>query len=154
MKKFLAIVVAVLFVFAIASVSIAADEKKTTTAPAVEKKAETKKAETKKAETKKAGKSKQITGEVKAVDAVAKTITVVKAVKGKAEEVVVSVDDKTLADVKAGDKVEVKYTTADGKNTAKSVMKKASADKKKKNESKKEEPKKTEPAKPAAPVKK
>ncbi|PIV67036.1 MAG: DNA-binding protein, partial [Nitrospirae bacterium CG01_land_8_20_14_3_00_44_22] len=36
----------------------------------------------------------------------------------------------TLADVKAGDKVTAKYTTADGKNTAKSVIKKTAAAKK------------------------
>ena len=51
---------------------------------------------------------------------------------------VISVDDKTLAEMKTGTKVTVKYTTADGKNTAKSVtVKKAGV-------------KKTEPAKPAA----
>ncbi|PIV44266.1 MAG: histone H1, partial [Nitrospirae bacterium CG02_land_8_20_14_3_00_44_33] len=79
---------------------------------------------------KKAPKVTQVTGEIKAVDAAAKTITVVKKVKGQDKETVISVDDKTLADVKVGDKVKAKYTTADGKNTAKSVIKKTAAAKK------------------------
>ncbi|MEK6582115.1 MAG: hypothetical protein AABY50_02810 [Nitrospirota bacterium] len=132
MKKIIALIVAVLFVFAVASVSFAADK----AAPAAEKKAEPAKAEKKVA-----AKVVQITGEVAAVDAAAKTITV----KGKKGDVVITVDDKTLADVKAGDKVTAKYTTADGKNTAKSV-KKAAAEKK---AEKKAETKKAEPAKPA-----
>lgn len=123
MKKVIALIVAVLFVFAVASISFAVEEKKAAPAPA-EKKAP--------------AKVTQVTGDIKAVDAAAKTITVVKKVKDKVEEVVVTVDDKTLAAVKAGDKVTVKYTTADGKNTAKSV---------KKVEAK--PAKKAEPAKPA-----
>ncbi|MCE5194263.1 MAG: hypothetical protein LLF28_02225 [Nitrospiraceae bacterium] len=149
MKRIIALMVAMLFVFAVTSISIAADEKKATTAP-VEKKVDTKtekKAE-KKAEKKVKEKIQSVTGEVKAVDAVAKTITVAGKKKG---DVVIIVDDKTLADVKAGDKVLVKYTTADGKNTAKSVMKQTSAKKDKKDvkkaEPKKEEPVKKEPAK-------
>ena len=120
-------------------VSIAAEEKKAAPAPAkkeampAEKKAEPMK------EKKAAAKVMSVSGEVAAVDAAAKTITV----KGKKADVVITVDDKTLADVKAGDKVEAKYTTADGKNTAKSVVKKAA------KMEKKAEPMKTEPAKPA-----
>lgn len=110
MKKIIALIVAVVFVFAIASVSFAADK----AAPAAEKKAETAKAEKKVA-----AKIVQVTGEVAAVDAAAKTITV----KGKKGDVVITVDDKTLADVKAGDKVTARYATADGKNTAKKVTK-------------------------------
>lgn len=138
MKKIIALIVAVLFVFAVASVSIAAEEKKAApakkeAAPApAEKKAEPAKKEEKKA----AVKVMQVTGEVAAVDAAAKTITV----KGKKGDVVISVDDKTLADVKAGDKVTAKYTTADGKNTAKKVTVKAAP---------KKMEKKAEPAKPA-----
>jgi len=88
-----------------------------------------------------AAKVVQVTGEVAAVDAAAKTITV----KGKKGDVVITVEDKTLADVKAGDKVTAKYTTADNKNTAKSVKKVAAA----KKTEKKAETKKAEPAKPA-----
>jgi ribosomal protein S1 len=108
MKKAIAIIVSVLFVFAIASISFATEEKKAAPAPAA-------------AEKKAPAKVKQVTGEVTMVDAKAKTITV----KGKKGDVVVAADDKMMADVKAGDKVTVKYTEADGKNTAKSVKKAA-----------------------------
>lgn len=147
MKKIIALIVAVLFVFAVASVSIAAEEKKAApakkeAAPApAEKKAEP-------AEKKAAAKVMSVSGEVAAVDAAAKTITV----KGKKADVVITVDDKTLADVdvKAGDKVKATYTSADGKNTAKSVVKKAAAKMEKMAEpEKKAEPMKAEPAKPA-----
>jgi hypothetical protein len=76
MKKAIAIIVSVLFVFAITSLSFAA-----------EKKAH--------------AKVKQVTGEVTAAE------------------------DKMVKDIMAGDKVVVKYTEADGKNTAKSVKKAA-----------------------------
>ncbi|MFZ6016887.1 MAG: hypothetical protein ACOYU0_04585 [Nitrospirota bacterium] len=125
MKKAIAIIVAVLFVFALTSISFAAEEKKAAPAPA-EKKAEPAKPAEKKPAVK-----VRLTGEVKAVDAVAKTITVAKKVKEKVEETVVTVDDKTkitlgkekktLVDVKVGDKVTVKYQVVDGKNVAKSV---------------------------------
>ncbi|MEW6162713.1 MAG: hypothetical protein AB1606_05320 [Nitrospirota bacterium] len=143
MKKAIAIIVAVLFVFAITSISFAVEEKKAAPAPA-EKKAEPAKPAEK-------PKVKQVTGEVKAVDTKAMTITVTKKVKDKVEETVVTVDDKTkitldkekkvLADVKVGDKVTVKYTEVEGKNVAKSVAIKPA-------------PKKAEPAKPAEPAKK
>ena len=113
MKKAIAIIVSVLFVFALTSVSFA---EKRQLAPAAEKAAPVK-VEEKKAPVK----VKQVTGEVTAVDAKAKTITV----KGKKGDVVIAVDDKMIADVKAGDKVKAKYTEADGKNTAKSVKKAA-----------------------------
>ncbi len=93
---------------------------------------EKKEAPAKKEEKKAPAKVKMVTGEVTAVDAKAKTITV----KGKKGDVVVTVDDKMMIGLKAGDKVSVKYTEADGKNTAKAV-KMAPA---------KEEMKKTEPA--------
>lgn len=70
---------------------------------------------------------KRVTGEVTAVDLKAQIITV-KSGKG---DVTVTCDDntvvkmgnesKTLADIKVGDKVAVKYTRVDGKNIAKSV---------------------------------
>ncbi|OGW53451.1 MAG: hypothetical protein A2Y81_12365 [Nitrospirae bacterium RBG_13_43_8] len=115
MKKVIAIFVSVLFLFAMASLSLSAEEKKAAEpAKAAEK-----------------PKVHQVTGDVKAVDAKAMTITVTKMMKGKAEETMITVGDKTkimmgeekkaLADVKAGDKVTVKYTEAEGKNMAKSV---------------------------------
>ncbi len=128
MKRSIALIIAVLFIFSVASIAVAADAKKPAPAPA-EKKA--------------APKRHTVTGEVTAVDAAAKTITVKSPKKG---DVVISVDDKTLAEVKAGDKVKATYITADEKNTAKSV--------KKVDAKKKAETKKAEPAKAPAPAKK
>lgn len=112
MKKAIAIIVAVLFVFALTSISFAA-----------EKEAAPVKAEEKKAPEK----VMSVTGDVVAVDAKAMTLTV----KGKKGDVALSTNDKTtvkmgkekkaLADVKVGDKVKVKYTEVDGKNIAKSI---------------------------------
>ena len=106
MKKSIAIVLSLVLMLAFTAVTFAAEK---AAAPA-----------------KKAVK-KQVTGEVTAVDAKANTLTV----KGKSGDVTVSTDDKTkvaagkakktLADVKVGDKVEVNYTEADGKNTASHV---------------------------------
>ncbi len=111
MKKAIAIVLSVMFIFALTSVTFAAEEKK---APAKEKKEAPAKAEKKEAK----AKMKQVTGVVSAVDAKANTITVK---KGK-KETTITVDDKTkimvgkekkaLADVKAGDKVTVHYAEA------------------------------------------
>jgi ribosomal protein S1 len=123
MKKTIAIFVAVLFLFAMASFSLATEEKKAAPAPAP--------AEKKMEPAAEKPKVKQVTGDVKAVDMKAMTITVTKMMKGKAEDTVATVSDKTkimmgeakkaLADVKVGDKVTVKYTEAEGKNMAKSV---------------------------------
>ena len=113
MKKVVALIVSILFILSVTGLSFAVEEKK----PAVpaEKKAVKKSA------------TKQVTGEVVAVDATAMTLTV----KGKKGEVALSAGDKTtvmmgkekkaLADVKVGDKVKAKYTVKDGKNVAKSV---------------------------------
>jgi hypothetical protein len=107
-------------------------------------------------------KLKQITGDVVAVNAKANTITV----KGKKGDYTTAVDDetriimgkeiKTLADIKVGDKVLVKFTEADGKMTANRIAIK-DAEKQAvpviKKAEKKAEPaeyvKKTEPVKPA-----
>ena len=118
MKKTIAIVLSLVLMFAFTAVTFAAEK---AAAPAEKKEA----APAKKAE------KKQVTGEVAAIDAKAKTITVAKKVKDKVEEVVISVDDKMLADVKQGDKVTVKYTVTDGKNAAKSVKKAAAKAEKK-----------------------
>lgn len=110
MKKAIAIIVSALFVLSVAGLSFAAEQK---AAPAAEKKAP--------------AKVQQVNGEVGAVDAAAKTLTV----KGKTGDVALTIDDKTsvkvgnekkaLADVKAGNKVTVKYTEMNGKNVAKSI---------------------------------
>lgn len=117
MKKVLSIVLSILLVISIAGMAIAKEKVKV----------------------------KQITGEVAAVDAAAKSLTV----KGKKAEVVISTDEKTavkagkekksLSDVKVGDKVTVKYSEVDGKNIAKSIEIKPA----------KTEKKGAEPAKPA-----
>jgi uncharacterized protein YxeA len=138
MKKVIAIIVSVLFVLSVAGLSFAA-EKAATPAPA-----EKKEAAPAKAEKKAPAKVKQVTGEVAAVDAAAKTLTV----KGKKGDVALMADDKTsvkmgkekkaLADVKAGDKVAVKYAEMDGKNVAKSIIISAAPAKMEKKMEKKE----------------
>ena len=131
MKKTIAIVLSLVLMFAFTAVTFAAEK---AAAPAEKKEA---------APAKKAAK-KQVTGEVTAVDAKANTLTV----KGKKGDVTVSTDDKTkvaagknkktLADVKVGDKVEVKFTEADGKNTASHVSISAAPAKKEAAPAKKE----------------
>jgi len=106
MKKVIVLIVSVLFVLSVVGFCFAAGD--TTAAPA-----ETKEAPAKKAP----AKVHQVTGEVVAVDATAKTLTV----KGKKEEVALSADDKVaakLADIKVGDKVTVKYMEMEGKKVA------------------------------------
>ncbi len=166
MKKAIAIIVTMLFVFAIASIAIAAEEKKAV-AP-VEKKAVApveKKAEEKKAEKKVA--PKQFTGEVKAIDKEKKTIAVTKKAKDKAIEEVFAFDDKTtvkigkdkktVADLKVGDKAMVKFEEKDGKKIAKSITvapeKKVEKKEMKKEEKPAPEKKPMEPMKPAEPPK-
>jgi hypothetical protein len=115
MKKAIAIIVAVLFVFALTSISFAAEKKAATATATTEKKEAP-------------AIVKQVSGEVVTVDATAGTLTV----KSKKKEVVLSTSDKTvvkigkekkaLADVMVGDKVKAKYTEIDGKNVAKSVV--------------------------------
>lgn len=131
MKRYLALIVAILFIFAISSVAIAQEKP---AAPAEKPKADVKKAE--KAEKPKV---KQVTGEVVAVDAAAKSITV----KGKKADVTMTADPKLLEGVKVGDRVVAKYTVQDGKNVAKSVKKAAE----KKAEKPKADVKPAEPAK-------
>lgn len=133
MKRVIALIVAMLFVLSVAGLALA-DEKKEA-APA-EKKAP--------------AKVKQVTGEVTAVDATAKTLTV----KGKAGDVALTADDKTtvkigkekkaLGDIKVGDKVTVRYTEMDGKNVAKSIIVKAAPAEKKEAAPKVEEKKPAE----------
>ncbi|MCL5022308.1 MAG: hypothetical protein M1497_02885 [Nitrospirae bacterium] len=133
MKKMIALVVPVLCVLSLAGLSFAAEKAE---APA-------------KAEKKAPVKVNQVVGEVAAVDASAKTLTV----KGRRGEVTVSADDKTvvrvgrekktLADVKVGDRAMVRYTEADGKNMASiiGIMAKRQASEKKEAAPKAEEKK-------------
>jgi Cu/Ag efflux protein CusF len=100
MKKATATILSLMLVFVMTSISFAAEKKAA---------------------------AKHTVGNVAAVDETAKTITV----KGKKHEVMVSVNDKTkimagkdaktLADVKTGETVSVKYKEENGKNIAESV---------------------------------
>ncbi|MFN3396017.1 MAG: hypothetical protein ACK4Z9_04400 [Thermodesulfovibrionales bacterium] len=141
MKRVIALIVAMLFVLSVAGFAIAAEKKEA--APAEKKEAAP-------AEKKAPAKVKQVTGEVTAVDATAKTLTV----KGKAGDVALTADDKTtvkigkekkaLGDIKVGDKVMVRYAEMDGKNMAKSIMVKAAPAEKKEAAPKAEEKKPAE----------
>ncbi|HAM51686.1 MAG TPA: hypothetical protein DCP92_13760 [Nitrospiraceae bacterium] len=117
MKKVIVLIVSVLFVLTVAGLSFAAD----TTAPAAPAEQA--------APAKKIAKVHQITGEVSAVDATAKTLTV----KSKKAEEALTADDKVaakLADVKVGDKVMVKFKEMDGKKVAISLVEKKAPAKK------------------------
>lgn len=141
MKRVIALIVAMLFVLSVAGFALAAEKKEA--APAEKKEAAP-------AEKKAPAKVKQVTGEVTAIDAAAKTLTV----KGKAGDVALTADDKTtvkigkekkaLGDVKVGDKVTVRYTEMDGKNVAKSIIVKAAPAEKKEAAPKAEEKKPAE----------
>ena len=160
MKKVVAIIVSVLFVLSVAGLAFAADEKKAapaaSPAPAKEAAPAKKDAAPMKEEKKAPAKVKQVSGEVAAVDAAAKTLTV----KGKKGEVALTADDKAaakLADVKVGDKVTVKYKEMDGKNVATSIAAKKAAKKAEKKEAapapakdEKKAPAKADDKKPAA----
>lgn len=152
MKKTIAILMALIFVFAVATVSFAAEVKKEA-APAEKKEAPAM------SEKKAAPKKATVTGEVLAVDAKAMTLTVKGPKKG---DVMLSTDDKTsimmgkdkkaLADIMAGNKVKVEYMEADGKNVAKKItIMPAPAKKAEKMEKKEAAPaeKKAAPAKKA-----
>jgi hypothetical protein len=100
MKKALAIIVSLLFVLSVVGLSFAKEKKHAT-------------------------KAMYVTGEVTAVDAAAKTLTI----KGEKGEVVLTTTDKTkfakgktLADVKVGDKLSAKYSEKDGNMMAWKVM--------------------------------
>jgi hypothetical protein len=82
-----------------------------------------------------------VSGEVTAVDAAANKLTI----KGKKGEVVLTTTDKTkfaegktLADVKVGDKLSVKYSEKEGKMMAWKVMTKEEMKEMKKERKKKE----------------
>ncbi len=113
MKKIIALAVSVLFVFSVAGLSFAAEKDSATKPVPAEKKAPIR--------------INQVSGEVTAVDAAAKTVTI----KSKNGEVTIATDDKTmvrvgrekktLADIKVGDRAISRYTEVDGKNMARSI---------------------------------
>lgn len=143
MKRILAFAAAVVFALSLSTAFAADKAADTKAAPAAVK--EEKKAETKKA----AEKKHQLTGEVKAVDAKASTVTV----KGR-KEMTLSADEKMLKDVKVGDKIIVTYTEKEGKATATAIKAAKPAKKTEKAiEPKKEEKKAAPAAAPAEPAK-
>jgi Cu/Ag efflux protein CusF len=113
-KKAIVIIVAVLFTFALASVSFS-----------LEKKAEMAKPSEK-------PQIHYIFGKVKAVDTSAQTLTIAKQEKDKEEDTVVTINKETiitidkekkmLSDVKVGEMVAVMYTKLEGKNIAKNIV--------------------------------
>jgi Cu/Ag efflux protein CusF len=134
MKQFLALVAALLFACSLVSAAFAADTPTETRAPAAPAKAE-----------KKAAKEKIHTfekGEVKAVDAAARTLTA----RNRKQEKTFVADAAMLAGIKVGDTVSVKFIEKDGKTIARSVKKiEKKADRK--AEPKKEEKKADSPVK-------
>jgi colicin import membrane protein len=141
MKRLMVLVVGLVFLF-VSSV-IAADTKAPADAKAPAK-AEAAKAEPAKAEKKAEKKVADKKASGKVLEVSDKALKIERTVKGKAETVEF-VLDKALADIKAGDQVNVSYSVMDGKN----VVTKAAVAAAKKKADKAE--KKAEPAKADAP---
>jgi Cu/Ag efflux protein CusF len=109
MKKATILFLTVILLFAFISISFAAEATKAEQMPTEKSKV------------------KQITGEIITLDLKAGTLTV----KSKRQEVSLLTDNKTiirlgkekktLADIKSGEKVKVRYMEVDGKNVAKSI---------------------------------
>jgi len=113
-------------------------------APAPEKKAD-------KPEKKVAAKAKSFKGEFVSMDAAAKTITA-KDAKGEMTFDIAGV--KKMAELKAGEKIMVRYTEKDSKMLAKTVVKQAAKKEAPKKEEAKPVPANTEAPKPSEPAKK
>jgi Cu/Ag efflux protein CusF len=146
MKKALMIALAILITVAFVTTVMAQDKKAATDKPAAATDKPVKEKVVEKA--KKAG-VKKFAGDFVSMDEAAKTIVV----KGETEMTFDVSKVKKMAKFAAGDKVNVVYTEADGKNVAKAVTKAKVA--KEKKEKKAEEKKDEKPAeKPAAPAKK
>ena len=113
MKKAIAIIVSFIFVLSLAGLSFAAE------------KAAPMKKRQHPMEKKAPAKIKRVTGEVMSVDAASITVkgkkADVTATTGDKTKVKMGKETKTMADVKIGDKVTLKYSEADGMNTAKMI---------------------------------
>jgi uncharacterized protein YxeA len=136
MKKAIVLIVSLLFALSVAGLSFAQEKKEAAPAPVKEEQ---------KMEKHHAKKDRHyVHGEVTAVDAAANTLTV----KGKKGEVTLTITDKTrfhrektLADVKVGDRLTAKYAETDGKMVAKSIKTKKAHHRHHKKEMKQEEKK-------------
>lgn len=148
MKKLIALPLALVFALGTAGFAVAQEKKAEEKKPEMKSDAKMEKKAEKKAA------SKTANGTVKS--ATADSVVVAGKDKGKDAEWTFAVDPKTsikkggkaitAADIKTGDSVQVKYTEADGKAMAQSVMVKAPAAAAKKMDDKKMD------AKPAAPA--
>ena len=120
MKNIITVILSILFVLSVTSISLAVEEGKPdpTMLPKLMKLPGV-------------AKVQQITGQIRAVNADAMTITVTKKIRDKVIEAIVTVDDKTkitkenvektFSDMKIGENVIVKYTKVDKKNIAKRI---------------------------------
>lgn len=138
-KKIFLVVLPFIIVVAILRISFAeATEEASSPAVAVQQKETTSAVEQKEdmpSVKKEASKRTQVTGNILAIDAAGKLLTV----KGRKGDVALSIEDKTtikegkdpkvFSDLKTGDKVTVKYVESDGKKIAKSVKIKADSKK-------------------------
>ena len=104
MTRGILVIVAVLFVFALTSVSFADSTKATVNATDTDKDKDKKKKKTSSAK-----KIKEVSGVVTSVDAAAKYVTV--------QGVTIAANESVLSDIRVGDKVMVKYVTR-GKHVA------------------------------------
>ena len=148
MKKLIALPLALVFALGTAGFAVAQEKKAEEKKPEMKSDAKMEKKAEKKAA------SKTANGTVKS--ATADSVVVAGKDKGKDAEWTFAVDPKTsikkggkaitAADIKTGDSVQVKYTEADGKAMAQSLMVKAPAAAAKKMDDKKMD------AKPAAPA--
>ena len=149
MKKLIALPLALVFALGTAGFAVAQEKKAEEKKPEMKSDAKMEKKAEKKAA------SKTANGTVKS--ATADSVVVAGKDKGKDAEWTFAVDPKTsikkggkaitAADIKTGDSVQVKYTEADGKAMAQSLMVKAPAAAAKKMDDKKMD---TKPAAPAA----
>ena len=140
MKKLLSLTIAAVFALSLAGATLAQGaDVSNATAPA-------KKVMKHKKTSRRAARARYVTGEVTAVDSTAGTITV----KGRKGEVPLDTNEKTvikkgktkmtLADIKAGDRVTVRYSESNGKNIAKSIIVGGIMKKNKKQKTKKAAP--------------
>ncbi|MBI5375043.1 MAG: hypothetical protein HZA77_06380 [Candidatus Schekmanbacteria bacterium] len=129
-RKLVVAAIAVVFITGICGTAIAADQvspSKNTPSSSASK--PTAPAENK-SSGKKEEKTKALSANVKSVDAAAKTLTVEKKTKKGIKTIVININEKTkfqnaksLSEITAGNKVEIKYTKASKKKVALEIVK-------------------------------